>query len=64
MAIFGEEYADHFKNIYEALPNGKAFRILYDPVTRQLKIVAKSNDALEELRKAFSADNPKAFIAK
>lgn len=57
-------YADHFNDVYDALPNGKAFRIVYDPVTRQLKIIAKSSSMLEELRDAFSADNPNAFIAK
>ena len=60
----GEEYADHFADLYEALPNGKAFRISYDPVTKQLKLIAKSSSMLEEVRNAFSADNPKEFIAK
>ena len=59
-----ELYADHFNDLYEALPNGKAFRITYDPVTRQLKMIAKSSSILEEIRNAFSADNPNAFIAK
>ena len=60
----GEEYADQFADLYEALPNGKAFRISYDPVTKQLKLIAKSSSMLEEVRNAFSADNPKEFIAK
>lgn len=59
-----DQYVDHFANVYEALPKGKAFRLTYDPVTRQLKVIAKSYSILEELRNAFSADNPTEFIAK
>lgn len=57
-----EKYVDRFKNIYEAIPEGKIFRIVYDNVTNNLRIICKTVEAFEELREAFSVKNDSAFF--
>ena len=59
-----EQYADHYSSIYEAVPEGKVFRIVFDSVTQQMKVLAKDCRALEELREAFSAENEQAFFSR
>ena len=59
-----EEFTDKFQNQYEMFPEGKLFRISFDNVTRQLKISARRKDLFDELRNAFSFDNPAAFFTR
>lgn len=59
-----EEFTDTFQNQYEMFPEGKLFRISFDNVTRQLKISARRKDLFDELRNAFSFDNPAAFFTR
>lgn len=59
-----EQYKDSFSNIYEAVPQGKVFRIYYDDVTNNLRIVSRDSDAFLEIQDAFSAKNGSAFFAE
>lgn len=58
-----EEYSDDLAKI-ELLPAGKIFRIIFDSCVRKFKLIAKRYEMLEEIRNAFSANNPSAFIVK
>jgi hypothetical protein len=49
---------DEKLNDYELIPKNKIFRILYDSSVRKLKIISNKYDDYEELRNAFSTDNP------
>lgn len=57
-----KKYVDTFKNIYEAIPDGKVFRIVYDDITNNLRVICKNLDAFEELRNVFSVKNDSAFF--
>ena len=57
-------YIDTFQNIYEAVPQGKVFRIVYDDTTRCLRVICRDNSAFEELREAFSVKNDAAFFSE
>lgn len=59
-----EQYTDFFQNQYEAFPDGKLFRLQFDATTYQLRISSRRRDAFEELRNAFSFENPGAFFSK
>ena len=59
-----EQYTDFFQNQYEAFPDGKLFRLQFDATTHQLRISSRRRDAFEELRNAFSFENPGAFFSK
>lgn len=48
-----EDYTDKFNNIYEAVPDGKVFRISFDAATRCFRAICRDNAAFDELRKAF-----------
>lgn len=58
------QYVDKFNNIYEAVPQGKVFRIMYDDVTNNLRIVSRDTDAFEELQDSFSVKNTAAFFSE
>lgn len=59
-----EEYIDTFQNIYEAVPQGKLFRISFDNVTKNLRVICRDHDAFEEIRDAFSVKNNAAFFSE
>lgn len=59
-----EKYIDTFKNVYEAVPDGKVFRITFDATTRCFRVICKDNSALDELRKAFQVKNDAAFFSE
>ena len=63
MADFSQ-YKDFFRNSYEAFPSNKLFRLQFDDVTKCLQLTSKRQDLLEEIREAFSVDNPGAFFTK
>ena len=56
-----EEYSDNFQDI-ELFPNGKIFRISYDCTIHKFKLFAARYDDFDEIRNAFSVDNPTAFF--
>lgn len=58
-----EEYTDNLKQT-ELFPTGKVFRLLYDNTCNKFKIIANKFNNLEELRDAFSCDNPTSFFVK
>lgn len=58
------QYIDTFKNIYEALPQGKVFRISYDDTTNQLRLICKDHNAFDEIQEAFSVKNDSAFFTE
>lgn len=58
------QYTDTFKNVYEAVPQGKVFRIVYDDTMRCLRIFCREHDAFEQLQEAFSVKNDSAFFAE
>ena len=59
-----EEYTDKFNNIYEAVPEGKVFRLSFDATTRCFRLICKDNSALDEIRNAFSVKNDSAFFSE
>ena len=59
-----KQYIDIFKNIYEAIPQDKVFRISYDDTTNQLRIICKDKNAFIELQDAFSVKNDAAFFSE
>lgn len=59
-----EQYSDKFNNIYEAVPDGKVFRLVFDSVTKCFRLICRDNSALDEVRKAFSAKNDAAFFTE
>ena len=59
-----EQYTDFFQNQYETFPDGKLFRLQFDATTHQLRISSRRRDSFEELRNAFSFENPGAFFSK
>ena len=58
-----DQYFDDLDKI-EVFPQGKVFRVLYDGVMRCLRVVARTRDAFEELRNAFSVENKSAFFSQ
>ena len=56
-----EEYSDNFQDL-ELFPNGKIFRISYDCTIHKFKLFAARYDDFDEIRNAFSVDNPTAFF--
>lgn len=61
---FLEKFSEKFRNIYEAVPDGKVFRIFVDSTIRQFRIICKREDVFEELRNAFKTENKGAFFSK
>ena len=59
-----DKYQDRFKDLYDAVPQGKVFRLAFDAVTKQLRILTRDYDKFEEIRKAFSCPNHQAFFSK
>lgn len=58
-----EQYSDDLRTL-DLFPNGKIFRIVFDNTVGKMKIFARSNEAFEELREAFGAENQSAFFVK
>ena len=58
-----EQYSDDLSKI-DVFPDGKTFRVSFDHVTNCMRVVARSRDALEEIRKAFSVENKSAFFSQ
>ena len=40
------------------------FRIVFDPTTKNFRLICRDNRALDEIRKAFSATNDTAFFSE
>ena len=59
-----EQYLDKFNNIYEAVPDGKVFRLTFDATTRCFRVICRDIDAFDEIRNAFSAKNTSAFFSE
>lgn len=59
-----EEYADEFTNYYDNFPDGKLFRLSFDPLMKQMKVISIRQDLFNELREAFSVMNDAAFFTK
>lgn len=59
-----EQYADKFNNIYEAVPDGKVFRLSFDPTTKNFRLICRDNYAFDEVRKAFRVKNDAAFFSE
>ena len=57
------QYTDDVASM-DAFPQGKTFRLAYDHVVNQMRIIARTRDQLEELRKAFSVENKSAFFSR
>ena len=56
-----EKYADDF--CYSAVfPEGKLFRITFDPLVKKLKLLSKNYDVLQQIRHDFSVENPTSFF--
>lgn len=55
------KYADPVGN--QIFPDGKLFRISFDPEVGKMRVSAKKWEALEDLRECFSVDNKGAFFA-
>lgn len=51
-------------NDQELIPKNKFFRILFDSTVKRLKIIARKYDDFEDLRNAFSTENPGQFFSK
>lgn len=58
------QYSDIFSNIYEAVPQGKVFRISYDETTNQLRVICRDKAAFAELQESFSVKNSAAFFSE
>ena len=56
-----EKYADDlcYATVF---PEGKLFRITFDPLVRKLKLLSKNYDVLEQIRHDFSVENPTSFF--
>ena len=57
-----ERYVDTFSNVYEAVPDGKVFRISYDNTINSLRLIYRDLNAFDEIRDAFSVKNDSAFF--
>jgi len=58
-----EIYKDDFKKT-EMFPEGKLFRLTYDPDGDMFRIMAKVQTLLDELVQAFSVNNPNQFFSQ
>ena len=58
-----ELYRDNFKKV-QVFPDGKLFRLTYDPDGDMLRVMAKAQTMLDELVEAFSTENPSAFYSR
>ncbi len=58
------QYTDTFQNIYDAVPQGKVFRVSYDDTTRQLRLICREHAAFDEIQEAFSVKNDAAFFSE
>lgn len=58
-----EEYTDDLSQI-EVFPQGKMFRITFDPNVREFRLYCKHYEMLEEIRDAYSAPNKASFFVK
>ena len=59
-----EKYTDTFASIYEAVPQGKVFRFVYDKAMNQLRVICRDREAFEQLQYAFSVKNDAAFFSE
>lgn len=59
-----EKYIDKFKNIYEAVPQGKVFRISFDATTKNFRLICRDDKPFNEIREAFSVKNNAAFFTE
>ena len=58
------QYTDNFKSIYDAVPQGKVFRISFDSTTKSFRLISRDREAFEEIREAFSVKNNAAFFSE
>lgn len=56
------QYVDTFKNVYEAVPVGKVFRIVFDATTKSMRIISRDFQQFKDLQEAFSVKNDAAFF--
>ena len=59
-----DKYSDQFSNIYEAIPQGKVFRVSFDETTQNLRIICRDHSSFDEIREAFSVKNDSAFFSE
>lgn len=59
-----EQYSDKFKDIYDAVPVGKAFRLAFDSGLNQMRILSRDRSNVDEIVEAFSTANSSAFFTK
>lgn len=59
-----EEYIDKFNTIYEALPEGKVFRIVFDNTIKCFRVICRDHEAFDQLQEAFSVKNDAAFFSE
>lgn len=59
-----DQYSDTFSSIYDAVPQGKVFRISYDETTRFLRVICREYGAFNQLQEAFSVKNDAAFFSE
>ena len=57
------QYQDDYLQL-DLFPQGKIFRLTFDPAVNMLKILSCSRTAFSELRNAFSSPNPGAFFSR
>jgi hypothetical protein len=50
--------------VYEAVSEGKVFRISFDDTTMQLRVICRDHHAFDDLREAFSVKNTAAFFSE
>ena len=59
-----EEYTDTFKDIYDAVPHDKIFRICFDAATKCFRVITRDRSAFEYLQNAFAVKNDAAFFTE
>jgi len=57
-----ERYGEDPRNM-TLFPDGKGFRVVYDPTVGMLRLFARRLDDFEDVRKAFSVKNKSAFYS-
>ena len=58
------QYVDRFQSIYDAVPQGKVFRISYDDTVNQLRLICRDATAFNEIQEVFSVKNDAAFFSE
>ncbi len=59
-----EQYSDSFSSQLDVFPGNKQFRVCFDPVVNNFRLLCKRQDLFKEVQDAFSIDNPQAFFSQ